>query len=61
MTDLFETPENLPAEVLQIIDEFNSTWPTYKNCQNLVSDLKKIGYSCQYDLDFQPYNLQKIK
>jgi hypothetical protein len=58
--DLFEDYENLPSEVLTILEKFNSEILSYTNCENLISELEKIGYSCEYDLSGELFNLIKI-
>jgi hypothetical protein len=58
--DLFEDYENLPTEVIAILEKFDSDILSYKNCENLISELEKIGYSCEYDLSGELFNLIKI-
>jgi hypothetical protein len=58
--DLFEDYENLPTEVTAILEKFDSDILSYKNCENLISELEKIGYSCEYDLSGELFNLIKI-
>lgn len=58
--DLFENYENLPSEVIAILDNFASEICSYKNCENLITELEKIGYSCEYDLSGEPFNLIKL-
>jgi hypothetical protein len=58
--DLFEDYENLPTEVTAILENFDSDILSYKNCENLITELEKIGYSCEYDLSGEPFNLIKI-
>jgi hypothetical protein len=47
--DLFEDYENLPTEVTAILEKFDSDILSYKNCENLIFELEKIGYSCEYE------------
>ncbi len=58
--DLFEHYETLPQEVQNLIstitDEFD-----YKDCENMVLSLNKLGYTCEYGLSAELYNLQKIE
>jgi hypothetical protein len=63
--DLFETPEELPAYILEIIDKYsqctedtNSPVDPYKLCATLVVDLEAVGYTCDYGLDAEPYDLK---
>lgn len=57
--DLFEHYHNLPEEVLAIIDKYAEKDYDYNICQDLVDKLEQVGYTCEYDLDAQPYNLRK--
>lgn len=59
--DLFEHPELLPKEVQDIIDKYSEMDTTYESCQNLVDDLEKVGYTCDYGLDGVPYELKKLE
>jgi hypothetical protein len=58
--DLFETPEVLPANVRTLIDKFSEMDATYENCNTLVQELNKIGYTCEYGLDAIPYELKQL-
>lgn len=59
--DLFEHYENLPKEVLAIIDQVaEESELNYIQCNKLVEDLNNVGYTCEYGLDAQPYNLKKL-
>ena len=64
MQDLFEAPELLPANVQEIVQkygkQFASNGTDYKKCAKLVKDLEKLGYTCEYGLDAEPFNLQKL-
>lgn len=61
MKDLFNHQEELPQEVIEIIDKFNGTENTYNNCEAFVLELNSVGYDCQFELDAQPYNLVNIQ
>jgi len=58
--DLFEHYELLPIEVQYLLGHWAEADNTYENCESLISDLNKLGYTCEYGLDAEPYNLQKI-
>ncbi len=59
--DLFEHYEELPQEVRTVLDSWSlSEGLSYENCKNLVRDLEVVGYTCEYGLDAEPYNLKKI-
>lgn len=60
--DLFEFYEELPTEVLEIISKFNLMGgDTYKNCKALEAELLPLGFSFEWDLSGEPYNLHKIE
>jgi hypothetical protein len=58
--DLFEKYEELPKEVLDIIEEFSEKENDYKVCEDLKNRLKLVGYTCEYDLSATPYNLKVL-
>jgi hypothetical protein len=55
--DLFEHYETLPDEVRAIIDAMEQS---YESLRDAESKLNEIGYSFEYGLDAEPYNLRKI-
>jgi len=65
IADLFEHYDELPQEVQSIIDVFNLNKDVTENgydlCKKLVSELEIQGYTCEYGLDAEPYNLQKLE
>jgi hypothetical protein len=61
MIDLFEHLELLPIEVLSILEKYSELDENYENCANLVYELEEVGYTCEYYLDAEPYNLRNIE
>ena len=61
MIDLFEHLELLPIEVLSILDKYSELSDTYDNCRNLVYELEQVGYTCDYYLDAEPFDLRNIQ
>ncbi len=61
MIDLFETPENLPIEIIDLMNEFSYIGTTYENCEILLKKCLKIGYTFEYGLDAIPFNLKKLE
>lgn len=60
MTDLFETPELIPSNVQKILNTWKDEGCRYKQCRKLLKKLNKIGYTFDYGLDGEPYDLHKI-
>lgn len=58
--DLFEYPEQWPANLRAILVRYMAKEQTYTNLIRLENELFKIGYSIEYGLDCVAYNLQKI-
>ncbi len=57
--DLFEHYTLLPQPVQDILTEFGEVG-TYERCEGLLNLLKPHGYSFEYYLDAEPFNLTKI-
>jgi bifunctional pyridoxal-dependent enzyme with beta-cystathionase and maltose regulon repressor activities len=57
--DLFNEWETLPKEVIRLLMS-KMEFKTYKECDEFIKQLNKIGYTCEYGFDAVPYNLQKI-
>ena len=61
MADLFDTPDLIPNEVAEILNSFNEdTDNTYFELGRLQKQLEKIGYTFDFYLDAQPYNLRRL-
>jgi hypothetical protein len=60
MNDLFQYPEQWPANLRAVLFAYMAKDQTYTNLLQLEKDLLKIGYSIEYGLDCVAYNLQKI-
>lgn len=58
MEDLFNQIELLPLEVQNVLNEFSSKDANIDSCRELNEALEPLGYSCDYDLSGQPFNLQ---
>jgi len=57
--DLFDKWEALPQPVQDLLNNFGEC-DTYKLCDKLLRKLKPLGYTFDYYLDAQPYNLRTI-
>jgi hypothetical protein len=60
MEDLFEYPNQWPANLRAILFAYIAKDQTYANLLQLERDLLNIGYSIEYGLDCIAYNLQKV-
>ncbi len=58
MKDLFETPELIPNNVMSILETFEDN--TYDECDRIQNELEQIGYTFDYYLDAEPFNLRKL-
>lgn len=61
----FENYDILPKEIKKIIDLFNIRKELleidgYENCALLVTALEKNGWTCDYYLDAEPFDLKKL-
>ena len=56
--DLFDTWEQLPPAVIEVLAKYSFV-DTYDGCQAFLEELAPLGYTFEYYLDAQPYNLQK--
>lgn len=59
--DLFEQPETLPSEVQAILEKYCDGDNTYEKCRALIDELETVGYTCEYGLSAEPYNLRKLR
>lgn len=58
--DLFEKYDELPEEVQAILNSYQDQDNTYTVCEQLLKELEKVGYTFDYDLTAEPYDLRKI-
>ena len=59
--DFFEQYETLPNEVKKIIDKFDEEQLfTYTTCADLQEELEKVGWTCDYGLSAEPYDLKPL-
>jgi len=61
MEDLFETPELIPVMVQNIISTFNEDADSYRELSRIVNELEPLGYTFDFYLDAEPFNLRKIE
>jgi hypothetical protein len=61
MEDLFEKDfSELPIEVQEVLSKYAYDEFNYENCGNLVDDLNSIGYTCEYGLSAEPFDLRRL-
>lgn len=58
MKDLFETPELIPENIMRIILSFDENKDPYKELDRVKSECENNGYTFDYYLDCEPYNLR---
>lgn len=58
--DLFEDYEDQPKEVKAILANYEMEDNDYETLQNLKAELESIGYTFDFGLDAEPYDLRKI-
>ncbi len=63
MKDLFETPENMPAELRAIFQRYAMqlmNGATYQELEAMLSEMLSVGFTFDYYLDAEPYGLRPI-
>jgi len=58
--DLFEQQKPLPTKVREVLEKYGEI-QTYDQCEAMLKDMQKIGYTFEYCLDAVPFNLRKIE
>jgi hypothetical protein len=61
MKDLFESIDSLPLRVQKILWEYAWEEKSYTSCEKMLADLQAEGYTFEFGLDAEPFNLTKIK
>jgi hypothetical protein len=56
--DLFDNYESLPELVKEVILTFSDN--SYAECVRLEAELKQLGYTFDWGLDAEPFNLRLI-
>ena len=60
MIDFFEQYEELPDNIKAILANYGEGL-SYSDCEELISELNKAGWDCDYDLSAIPYGLRPLK
>jgi len=58
--DLFAKMETLPDDVREVLDRYSEEDPTYESLGAMLKELEPLGYTFEYYLDAEPFNLRKI-
>lgn len=58
--DLFEYVERLPKSVQHTIELYNLETLTYNDCKAFLIDMENQGYTFEFGLDAQPYDLRRM-
>lgn len=58
--DLFEHYTDQPPALKTICDKYAAADQTYSNCAEFLKEVEEIGYTFDYYLDAEPYNLHKM-
>jgi|688.fasta_scaffold355842_4 hypothetical protein len=58
--DLFAAPELIPANVHAILNTWDDAADPYAECGRIETELKPLGYTFQWGLSGEPYNLRRI-
>lgn len=58
--DLFEHYETLPDEVRVIIEKHMTGENSWESCRALEAELEPLGYTFEWGLSGEPYDLRKI-
>ena len=59
-SDLFETPELIPDPIKEILGSFDENKDPYKELDRVKNECEQHGYTFDYYLDADPYNLRKL-
>ena len=60
--DLFEDYDNIPKNLQRVLEKHEKSFEDgdYKGLQKALKDVNKLGYTFEYYLDGQAYDLRKI-
>jgi hypothetical protein len=58
--DLFEEYKSLPSYIQSILSDYELEDFDYEKCKQLQQELECVGYTFDYSLDAEPFNLRLI-
>jgi hypothetical protein len=59
--DLFEHYKLLPEEVQVILGKFDNDEVSYETLDKLIAELNQVGWTCEYGLACEPFDLKRLK
>jgi hypothetical protein len=54
-----EEYDNLPQEVKDILDSFDENKDSYQECDRIIDELEDIGWTADYGLSGEIYDVKK--
>lgn len=51
--------DDLPKEVIDIVDTYEESGDLYGECRRIKFELEKIGWTCEYGLDGDIYDIKE--
>jgi hypothetical protein len=58
--EIVENPDAVPRAVHEILDEWDENAEPYAECRRINDRLKPLGYTFNWGLSGEPYNLRRI-
>lgn len=55
-----EDYDNLPEDVKNIVDSYDDNNDKYSECRRIKAELEQIGWTCDYGLEGEVYDVEKI-
>lgn len=56
-----EDYDNLPEDVKEIVDSYTDEGCKYKECRRIIDELEKIGWTGDFGLDGEIYEVKKLE
>jgi hypothetical protein len=59
MMETFLDYDKLPIQVQEVLGTYDEDKDGYKECERLLTEVEKLGYTFEYYLDAIPFNFRK--